>query len=107
MKSQMSTDLTDVNVLQYHLKHRVVGTQIYVNEITHSLLKIGIDETVPYFIKYDDSVLNTLRLRKMDAILQTTFSNASQNFVVKGLINNILALVEIIAWRRPGDKPLS
>ena len=27
--------------------------------------------------------------------------------VCKGAINNILALVYIMAWRRPGDKPLS
>ena len=27
-------------------------------------------------------------------------------FVPKGLINNIPALVQIMAWRRPGDKPL-
>ena len=28
-------------------------------------------------------------------------------FVPKGVINNIPALVQIMAWRRPGDKPLS
>ena len=28
-------------------------------------------------------------------------------FVSKGLINNNPALVQIMAWRRPGDKPLS
>ena len=28
-------------------------------------------------------------------------------FVTKGLINNIPALVQKMAWRRPGDKPLS
>ena len=28
-------------------------------------------------------------------------------FVPKGQINNIPALVQIMAWRRPGDKPLS
>ena len=28
-------------------------------------------------------------------------------FVPKGWINNIPALVQIMAWRRPGDKPLS
>ena len=28
-------------------------------------------------------------------------------FVSKGPINNIPALVQIMAWRRPGDKPLS
>ena len=31
----------------------------------------------------------------------------SLNFVSKGPINNILALVQIMAWRRTGDKPLS
>ena len=31
----------------------------------------------------------------------------SMKFVPKGLINNIPALVLIMAWRRPGDKPLS
>ena len=33
--------------------------------------------------------------------------NISLNFVPKGPINNIPALVQIMAWRRPGDKPLS
>ena len=31
----------------------------------------------------------------------------SLKFVPKGQINNIPALVRIMAWRRPGDKPLS
>ena len=31
----------------------------------------------------------------------------SLKFVPKGPISNIPALVEIMAWRRPGDKPLS
>ena len=31
----------------------------------------------------------------------------SLKFVPKGPINNITALFQIIAWRRPGDKPLS
>ena len=31
----------------------------------------------------------------------------SLKFVLKGTINNIPALVQIMAWRRPGDKPLS
>ena len=57
---------------------------------------------------------------KMDAISQTTFSSAflfnenvwitiknSLKIVPKGPINNIPALVQIMAWRRPGDKPLS
>ena len=31
----------------------------------------------------------------------------SLKFIPKGPINNIPALVQIMAWRRPGDKPLS
>ena len=31
----------------------------------------------------------------------------SRKFVPKGPINNIPSLVQIMAWRRPGDKPLS
>ena len=31
----------------------------------------------------------------------------SLSFVPRGPINNILTLVQIMAWRRPGDKPLS
>ena len=57
---------------------------------------------------------------KMNAICQTTFSNAffrNENvsisikilleFILKCPINNIPALVQILAWRRLGDKPLS
>ena len=36
-----------------------------------------------------------------------TPTKISLKFVPKGLINNIPALVQIMAWRRPGDKPLS
>ena len=31
----------------------------------------------------------------------------SLKFIIKGPVNNIPALVQIMAWRRPGDKPLS
>ena len=57
---------------------------------------------------------------KMADIFQMTFSNAfswnknvwtltkiSLKFVPKGPINNIPSLVQIMAWRRSGDKPLS
>ena len=56
----------------------------------------------------------------MDPISQTTFSNAFSwmemfqfrlklpwGFVPKDPINNIVALVQIMAWRCPDDKPLS
>ena len=65
--------------------------------------------------------LNTLRPGKDGShqVWQTTLSNTnspmkkfkcrkkSMKFVPKGPINNIPALVQIMAWCRPGDKPLS
>ena len=64
--------------------------------------------------------LNTLRLRQhgrrfADDTFKCIFLNEnirisikiSLKFVPKGPINNIPALVQIMAWRRPGDKPLS
>ena len=36
-----------------------------------------------------------------------TWIKISLKFVPQGPINNIRALVQIMAWRRPGDKPLS
>ena len=34
------------------------------------------------------------------------FDEISLKFVPKGQMNNIPALVQIMAWRLPGDKPL-
>ena len=66
-----------------------------------------------------DGRSNTLRPRQNgrhfpDHIFKWIFLNEnvwisikiSLKFVPKGPINNILALVQIMAWRRPGDKPL-
>ena len=65
-------------------------------------------------------ILNSLRQRQngrynADDIFKCIFVNEnvwfptkiSLKFVPKGPINNIPALVLIMAWRRPGDKPLS
>ena len=64
--------------------------------------------------------LNSLRPRQngrhfTDDIFICIFLNAnvgipieiSLKFIPQGPINNIPALVQIMAWRRPGDKPLS
>ena len=45
-----------------------------------------------------------------DDILNFLFTNLDYDFsefVPKGPIDNIPALVQIMAWRPPGDKPLS
>ena len=64
--------------------------------------------------------VNTLRPRQIgchfaDDVFKRIFINEnvrisvkiSLNFVPKDSINNIPALVQIMTWRRPGDKPLS
>ena len=66
------------------------------------------------------AAVNTLRSRQngrhfADDIFKFIFLNEnvrisikiSLKLVPRGPINNIPALVQIIAWRRPGDKPLS
>ena len=72
------------------------------------------------FMLYQTIVFNTLRPRQNarhfpDDIFKCIFLNEnvsivikfSVKFVAKGPINNIAALVQIMAWCRPGDKPLS
>ena len=77
----------------------------------------------PCFVQYHlifDPVINTLRPRQngrhfADDIFKRIFLNEnvwipikiSLKFVHKGPIINIPALVQIMAWRRSGDKPLS
>ena len=43
----------------------------------------------------------------MDFLEWKCINKISVNFVLKGPVNNIITLVQIMAWRRPGDKPLS
>ena len=69
--------------------------------------------------KYDSRTLNTSSPRQNgrhfpDDIFKCIFLNEnaciyikiSLKFVFKVRINNIPALIQIMAWRRPGDKPL-
>ena len=75
----------------------------------------------PFCLQLQSNVnINTLRLRRdgrlfPDDIFKCIFFNEkvsiliqiSLTFVLKAPINNISALVQIMAWRRPGNKPLS
>ena len=78
------------------------------------------DLRASYGSKTDRGMVNTLKSRRngqhfADVIFKHIFFNEnvwisikiSLKFVPNGLINNIPALVLIMAWRRPGYKPLS
>ena len=52
---------------------------------------------------FADDILNCISMNE-NVWIQ---NNISLKFVPKGPINNIPALVQVMAWRRPGDKPLS
>ena len=87
-------------------------------EITRCNGRVSADCSIP---RWDDSqTLTTLRPRQNgrqfpDDIFKCIFLNEntwiyikiSLKFVPKSPINNIPALVQIMAWRRSGDKPLS
>ena len=73
-----------------------------------------------FVIGVDKTLFNTLRPRQngrhfADGVFKYIFLNEnvwipikiSLKFVPKGRINNIPTLIQIMAWRRPGDKPLS
>ena len=80
----------------------------------------GIDLVCPEYSGFSTRRINTLRPGRneqhfADDIFKRIFFNEnvwitikiSLKFVPKGPINNIPALVQIMAWRRSGDKPLS
>ena len=86
-----------------------ISQPFYGNEVTMSSTQMDIR-----------ALINTLRRRQngrhfADDIFKCIFFNEnvwilikiSLKFVPKGPINNIPALVQIMAWRRPGNKPLS
>ena len=96
------------------------------NELTHSLLyRDYIYQQQPsslssMHVASDPNELTHLPLNKMAAILadnifKCIFLNEnvwilikiSLKFVPKGPINTIPSLAQVMAWRRPGDKPLS
>ena len=85
----------------------------------HSPPPLGTLREVSWII-CNNHMVNTLRPRQngrhfLDDIFKCIFLNEtvwisiqiSLRFVTKVPINNIPALVQIMAWRRPGDKPLS
>ena len=87
---------------------------------TKDIISIVVPTWLWYMVVWYIFKINTLRPRQngrhfADDTFKCIFLNEnvwillqiSLKFVPKGPINNIPALVQIMAWRRPGDKPLS
>ena len=104
-------------IIQVWVKKRPSRLQpyFYINHVLDYMLYHGCTDSTSHF-----NSVNTLRPRQngrhfADDIFKCIFLNEnvwipikiSMKFVPKGPINNIPALVQIMAWRRPGDKPLS
>ena len=93
---------------------------ILLNKNCYILIQISLKCVFKGPLTNISSLVNTLRPRQngrhfADDIFKCIFLNEnvwipikiSLKFVPKGPINNIPALFQIMAWRRPGDKPLS
>ena len=106
----------------------LISHKCFLLNIHHTCLKTRdrVSSTLSAYNKYSvlyripPEPINTLRLKQngryfADDIFRYIFLNEnvwilikiSLQFAPKGPINNIPALVQIMAWRRPGDKPLS
>ena len=118
----------DISVLEYFViesqyqgrcfaKYRSITTDLIRLSCTHHLLSLPVAQWTPAIKEY---LHTTLRPRQngrhfADDIFKCIFLNEnvwipieiSLKFVPHGSINNIPGLVQIMAWRRPGDKPLS
>ena len=107
----------------YHFKTCVTSSFVVILKHIWSVLHLSI-EALTYFSRNipgsKPEGFSTLRPRQNgrhfpDDIFKCIFLNEnawisiriSLKFVPKGPINNIPALVQIMAWRRPGDKPSS
>ena len=102
------------------IKQRWTKNQIYLNWMRLSLTMQALITTGTKPRAWKPMTLNTYRPRQYgrhfpDAIFRWLFLNKnvwisiniSLKFVPRGPINNIPTLVQVMAWRRPGDKPLS
>ena len=100
------------NIFQWNI---IWNTKVFIKENAFEDTVCEIGSTLSW-----PKCVNTLRPRQngrhfADDICKCIFLNEnvripieiSLKFVPKGPINNIPSLVQIMAWRRPGDKPLS
>ena len=93
--------ITDVPIIH----HLFYGTYFILISLWHDLPVVYINSFRPrqHGRHFADDIFKCIFLDK-DVWIPIKIS---LKFVPKGPINNIPALVQIMAWRHPGDKPLS
>ena len=74
---------------------------IFLTEKSHILIQISLNRPRQNGRHFADDIFKHIFLNKNVSIS----IKISLKFVPKGLMNNIPSLVQIMAWRRPGDKP--
>ena len=107
-------------ITQYFIPRSIWYKISQFDSFLHSYIPFRSRNHVIFVMKPLYTFIDTLRLRQNgrhfpDDIFKWIFFNVnvwisikiSLKFVPKGPINNIPALVQIMAWCRPGDKPLS
>ena len=86
-----------------HLSMIENGHRFYIIWKQFSMINVNTLRSRQHGCHFADNTFKSIFLNENVIIL----IKISLKFVPKGLINNIPALVQIMAWRRPGDKPLS
>ena len=77
-------------------------SELSLNSLTSALERVNTLRSRENGRRYPDDIFKCIFLNENICIP----INISLKFVPKGQINNIPSLVQIMAWRRPGDKPL-
>ena len=110
-----------------HNSHSVVFWQIWIWPVSFKVASLTLEQSHRCSNTWQSGTIRTDKAKRIplrprqngrrfaDDTFKYIFLNEnviisiqiSLNFVPKGRINNISALVRIMAWRRPGDKPLS
>ena len=100
-----------VQIMYHRLLYVGVLCMIYIVTSTdwHTFSKTILSEKCRYILRprqngrhFPDDIYQCIFLNENIILI-----GISLNFVPKGPINNIPALVQIVVWRRSGDKPLS
>ena len=115
--SQCNVDSVHCSGTQWRKTLKIFLSSTTLGRHCQTAVRISLGHTTtPYILSW---IFNTLMRQNGRLFADDTFKCISLNenirilikislkFVPKGLINNIPALVLIMAWRRPGDKPLS